>query len=120
VIRFSAILVAGALAVLVAGVLATSLALRGLPRGEAGGEDVHVHDTAAGFAEAMARLVDADGPPMSPANAALYDRLFSNARYFAALDDVVDEMGEWGIGNRSSTAMRYSLLPTPLLPFLTA
>ena len=101
-------------------VLATSLALRGLPRGEAGGEDVHVHDTAAGFAEAMARLVDADGPPMSPANAALYDRLFSNARYFAALDDVVDEMGEWGIGNRSSTAMRYSLLPTPLLPFLTA
>jgi len=42
----------------------------------------------------MARLVDADGPRAAMANAALYDRLFSNARYFAALDDVVDEMGE--------------------------
>jgi len=76
-------------------VLATSLALRGLPRGECGGEGLRVHDTAADFAAAMAELVDAEGPgaAMSAANAALYDRLFSNARYFAALDDVVDELG---------------------------
>jgi len=75
-------------------VLATSLGVRGLPRGEAGGEGIHVHDTAAGFAEAMARLADAEGPRavMSAANAALYDRLFSNPRYFAALDDVLDEL----------------------------
>jgi glycosyltransferase involved in cell wall biosynthesis len=75
-------------------VLATSLGVRGLPRRETGGEGIHVHDTAAGFAEAMARLADAEGPraAMSAANAALYDRLFSNARYFAALDDVLDEL----------------------------
>jgi len=75
-------------------VLATSLALRGLPRGAAGGDDIHVHDTAADFAEALVRLADAEGAraATSPANAALYDRLFSNARYFVALDDVLDEM----------------------------
>jgi hypothetical protein len=76
-------------------VLATTLALCGLPRGAVGGDDIHVHDTAADFADALVHLADAEGAraATSPANAALYDRLFSNARYFAALDDVLDEMG---------------------------
>ena len=67
-------------------ILATSLALRGLPAGEITG-DIHVHDTAAGFADAMTRLSAASAPAagVSPANAALYDRAFSNASYFAAL-----------------------------------
>ena len=71
-------------------VLATSLTLRGLPAGEMTG-DIHVHDTAAGFAEAISRLSATLAPAagVSLANAALYDRLFSNARYFAALDAVI-------------------------------
>lgn len=71
-------------------VLATGLALRGLPAGETTG-DIHVHDTAAGFADAMSRLAGTSTPAaaVSAANAALYDRAFSNARYFAALDAVV-------------------------------
>jgi glycosyltransferase involved in cell wall biosynthesis len=71
-------------------VLATSLALRGLPAGEMTG-DIHVHDTAAGFADAMTRLSAASVPAaaVSSANAALYDRVFSNARYFAALDALI-------------------------------
>jgi glycosyltransferase involved in cell wall biosynthesis len=74
-------------------ILATSLALRGLPAGESTA-DLHAHDTAAGFAAAMTRLVAAAWPATgaSPANAALYDRLFSNARYFAALDAVVGRL----------------------------
>jgi glycosyltransferase involved in cell wall biosynthesis len=73
-------------------VLTTSLALRGLPAGEMTGADIGVHDTAAGFAEALTGLADgaASAPPHSPANAALYDRLFGNARYFASLEDLVD------------------------------
>jgi glycosyltransferase involved in cell wall biosynthesis len=70
-------------------VLTTSLALRGLPAGEMTG-DIHVHDTAAGFADAMRRLDETSTPAaVSSANAALYDRVFSNARYFAALDAVI-------------------------------
>jgi glycosyltransferase involved in cell wall biosynthesis len=71
-------------------ILATSLALRGLPAGEMTA-DIHVHDTAAGFADAMTRLSAASAPAagVSPANAALYDRVFSNARYFAALDALI-------------------------------
>jgi glycosyltransferase involved in cell wall biosynthesis len=72
-------------------VLATSLALRGMPEGETTA-DIHVGDTAAAFADAMRRLsaVPAPAAGLSPANAALYDRVFSNARYFAALDAVLD------------------------------
>ena len=72
-------------------ILATSRALRGLPAGEMTG-DIQVHDTAAGFADAMIRLSAASAPTAgaSPANAALYDRVFSNARYFAALDALID------------------------------
>lgn len=74
-------------------VLATSLALRGLPRCEGMSADIHVHDTAADFAQAMVRLAQgANAALYSAANAALYDRLFSNDRYFEALDDVLDEM----------------------------
>jgi hypothetical protein len=71
-------------------ILATSRALRGLPAGETTG-DIEVHDTAAGFADAMTRLSAASAPAAgaSPANAALYDRVFSNARYFAALDALI-------------------------------
>jgi glycosyltransferase involved in cell wall biosynthesis len=72
-------------------IVATSRALRGLPAGETTG-DIHVHDDAAGFAHAMSRLAGTSAPAAaaaSPANAALYDRLFSNARYFAALDAVI-------------------------------
>ena len=71
-------------------VLATSLALRGLPTGETTG-DIRVHDTAAGFADAMTRLSAASAPAagVSPANAALYDRVFSNASYFAALGALI-------------------------------
>jgi glycosyltransferase involved in cell wall biosynthesis len=73
-------------------VLTTSLALRGLPHAEMTGRDLHVHDSAADFADALTRLVDdaAPAPAASLTNAALYDRLFSNARYFAALDAVLD------------------------------
>jgi len=73
-------------------VLTTRLALRGLPGGELTGEDIHICDEAADFAAAMTRLRDgtATVPALSRANAALYDRLFSNARYFAALNDIVD------------------------------
>lgn len=72
--------------------LATSQALRGMPRAEMAGADIHVHDTAAGFAEAMTTLAGAGTPALSSGNAALYDQLFSNARYFAALDDVLGPM----------------------------
>jgi glycosyltransferase involved in cell wall biosynthesis len=72
-------------------VLATSHALRGLPAGETTG-DIHVHDTAAGFAGAMGRLSAASAPAAaaSAANAALYDRVFSNARYFESLGRVLE------------------------------
>jgi hypothetical protein len=71
-------------------VLATRAALRGLPAGETTG-DTHVHDTATGFADAMCRLsgTPAPGVAASAANAALYDRLFSNALEFAALEAVI-------------------------------
>jgi glycosyltransferase involved in cell wall biosynthesis len=73
-------------------ILATSRALRGLPDGETARADIRVHDSAADFAAAMMRLSAAAAPMPAArlANAALYDRLFSNARYFAALDDVLD------------------------------
>jgi glycosyltransferase involved in cell wall biosynthesis len=66
-------------------VLTTSLALRGVPAGEVPGADIHVHDTAAGFADAMSRLAGvslaaASRPPMR----ALVGGC-SNARCFAAL-----------------------------------
>jgi glycosyltransferase involved in cell wall biosynthesis len=71
-------------------VLATSLALRGLPAGETTG-DIQVQDTPGAFADAMTRLSAITAPEtrVSLANAALYDRVFSNARYFAALDAVI-------------------------------
>jgi glycosyltransferase involved in cell wall biosynthesis len=73
-------------------ILATSRALRGLPDGETARADIHVHDSAAAFAAAMTRLAGAAAPIPAArlANAAPYDRLFSNARYFAALDGLLD------------------------------
>jgi hypothetical protein len=73
-------------------VLTTSHALRGLPAAEMTGADIEVQDTAGSFAAALTRLCDgsASAPATSSANATLYDRLFSNERYFAALDDVVE------------------------------
>jgi glycosyltransferase involved in cell wall biosynthesis len=73
-------------------IVATSLALRGLPRGEMLGAGIHVHDAACDIAGVMNRLSDAgsQAPAEGPGNASLYDRLFSNARYFAALDDAID------------------------------
>jgi glycosyltransferase involved in cell wall biosynthesis len=73
-------------------ILTTTLALRGLPAGVAAGPDIHVHDAAAAFAEVMTGLSDGRIPrtAISAGNAALYDRLFSNARYFAALASVLD------------------------------
>jgi glycosyltransferase involved in cell wall biosynthesis len=73
-------------------ILATPLALRGLPAGTKTGPDIHVRDAAAAFAEAMTGLSEGriPGAAMSAGNAALYDRLFSNARYFAALASVLD------------------------------
>jgi glycosyltransferase involved in cell wall biosynthesis len=77
-------------------ILATSRALRGLPDGETARADIHVHDSAADFAAAMVRLSEAAAPIPAArlANAALYDRLFSNARYFAALDAVLDGVAQ--------------------------
>jgi hypothetical protein len=79
-------------------IVATSLALRGLPRAHMIGEDLHVHDAAADFADALTRLSgQPHAAPMGEgANAALYDRLFSNARYFAALDAVVSDLSGSG------------------------
>jgi polysaccharide biosynthesis protein PslH len=69
-------------------VLTTGLGLRGLPAGAAAGADIEVADTAASFAAALGRRSDAAASPsFSAVNAALYDRLFSNARYFPALDN---------------------------------
>jgi glycosyltransferase involved in cell wall biosynthesis len=72
-------------------VVTTALGLRGLPAGELKGADIHIHDTVAEFAEALTGLSESTRSPaaFSRTNAALYDRLFSNARYFAALDDLV-------------------------------
>jgi glycosyltransferase involved in cell wall biosynthesis len=83
-------------------VLTTSLALRGLPRAEMTGRDLHVHDSAADFADALTHLVDdaAMASAASSANAALYDRLFSNTRYFAALDTVLDRTGSARVAPR--------------------
>lgn len=86
-------------------VLTTSLGLRGLPDAERSGPDIHVHDRAAAFAAAMSRLCHAGpAPALSPGNAGLYDRLFSNTRYFAALDDFID--GRGGTGGQRSGALR--------------
>ena len=72
-------------------ILTTSRALRGLPGTEAIGASIEVHDAAAGFADAMDRLsAAAPAAAAQAANAALYDRLFSNARYFANLHAIVD------------------------------
>jgi hypothetical protein len=72
-------------------ILTTNLALRGLPAGEITGPDIHVRDAATAFAEAMTGISEGRLPTScaSGAGAALYDRLFSNERYFAALDGLV-------------------------------
>jgi len=73
-------------------VLTSDLALRGLPRAQMGSDDIHIHDTAGDFADTMNRMSDSSsrGPALSHANVSLYDRLFCNRRYFAALDEVID------------------------------
>jgi glycosyltransferase involved in cell wall biosynthesis len=73
-------------------VVTTTLGLRGLPAGEMADADIAVHDTAAAFAKALTGFVDdvPSVPAISGANAALYDRLFSNKRFFAALDAVIE------------------------------
>jgi glycosyltransferase involved in cell wall biosynthesis len=74
-------------------ILTTNLALRGLPAGAMTGPAIHVHDEATDVAEVMTGLSEGRIPatPMPAGNAALYDRLFSNARDFAALASIVDE-----------------------------
>jgi hypothetical protein len=73
-------------------VLATSLGLRGLPAGTLSGADIEVHDTPAAFAAALTRWCEGGTlmPAFSAANAALYDRVFSNARYLEELDRLLD------------------------------
>jgi glycosyltransferase involved in cell wall biosynthesis len=73
-------------------VVTTTLGLRGLPAGEPADADIEVHDTAAAFAKALTGFVDdvPSVPAISRANATLYDRLFSNKRFFAALDAVIE------------------------------
>jgi glycosyltransferase involved in cell wall biosynthesis len=73
-------------------ILTTSLGIRGLPREQMVGEDIHVHDSAGDFADAMSALARAppQATPRFLANAGVYDRVFSNRRYFAALDDVIE------------------------------
>lgn len=70
-------------------VLTTTLGLRGQPVGAQAGTDIDVQDTAAGFAAALTRWSEDAAPVFSEPNAALYDRLFSNERYFAALDRLI-------------------------------
>jgi hypothetical protein len=60
-----------------------------VPAGALTGADIEVHDTAADFAAALTRWCETTGPGYSEANAALYDRVFSNERYFAALDRLI-------------------------------
>jgi glycosyltransferase involved in cell wall biosynthesis len=73
-------------------ILTTNLGIRGLPREQMVGEDIHVHDAAGDFADAMTALTRAppQAAPRFLANAGVYDRVFSNRRYFAALDDVIE------------------------------
>lgn len=73
-------------------VITTSVGLRGLPAGEMTGGDIEVRDTPADFAAALTGLAAAGASVPAPyrTNAALYDRLFSNARYFADLDRLID------------------------------
>jgi glycosyltransferase involved in cell wall biosynthesis len=98
-------------------VLTTGLGLRGLPAGEMTGGDIHVCDDAAEFAAAMSRLSNAGAPAAaaSPANAGLYDRLFSNARYFAALDDLIDGGGPTSQGRKGKLASRRAVESTALI-----
>jgi glycosyltransferase involved in cell wall biosynthesis len=77
-------------------VLTTSLGLRGLPAGRLAGADIGVHDSAAAFADALTRLAASRASSRSPANAALYDGLFSTARYFRDLDAVIEQMSVAG------------------------
>ncbi|MBI5110847.1 MAG: glycosyltransferase family 4 protein [Rhodovulum sp.] len=72
-------------------VIATSLALRGLPI-EPGRGGVAVVDDAAGFADAMEEVRRQRSIRAGPARA-LYSELFSNARYFARWDVVLADLG---------------------------
>jgi hypothetical protein len=94
-------------------VLTTSLGLRGLTEAETAGAAIHVHDGAAEFAAAMGACVggrrtsgrpagQAPGAAAVQANARLYDRLFSNARYRAALDDAVEMTGSARLERKES------------------
>jgi glycosyltransferase involved in cell wall biosynthesis len=65
-------------------VLTTTLGLRGLSAEALAGTDIEVHDGTQAFAAALTRW-SVDAPSFSQANAALYDRLFSNERYFGDL-----------------------------------
>ena len=71
-------------------VLTTTLGLRGLPAGALAGADIEVHDTAAEFAAALTRWAGDASPAFSAANAALYDQVFSNERYVAELDVIIE------------------------------
>lgn len=70
-------------------VLTTTLGLRGLPAGALAGPDIEVHDTAADFAAALDRWAGGPASAFSEANAALYDRVFSTGRYYAALEALI-------------------------------
>jgi glycosyltransferase involved in cell wall biosynthesis len=99
-------------------VLTTGLGLRGLPVGELKGEDIHVHDKPADYAAAMMRLdASSAGAAASPANSGLYDRLFSNSQYFAALEHVTDKnTSESATPHRESAGERSDLRLAPNRP----
>jgi hypothetical protein len=72
-------------------VLTTSVGVRGLPSSQVAGDDVHIHDRAEDFAQAMSMLsASSHAAGGSLANARLYDTVFSNQRFFMALDAMVD------------------------------
>ena len=79
-------------------VLTTTLGLRGLPAGALAGADIEVHDIAAEFAAALTRWTGDAAPAFSAANAALYDQVFSNERYFADLDVIVEGRRRASVG----------------------
>ena len=74
-------------------ILTSNLGLRGLPSGQIVSDDIHVHDTAGDFADAMNKLYNANstGSVVSVGNVSLYDRLFSNQRHFITLGKVIEK-----------------------------
>jgi hypothetical protein len=91
-------------------VLTTTLGIRGLPRGQSLGQDIHLHDSAEDFAETM-NMLSKTGATDSLANAELYDSVFSNHRFFAALAAVIDR----SMATSASTRLDMSQAPSSSL-----